>query len=131
MAFNKDQYWANRKAGRRGQDNPLPRENAYVCAKCCKPTVTVDVDEGVTPMFIGCRATEGCDGMAQSMMYPKHDRPAHIPAPTFEWYKPTEAEAAEADKEYPGSLEHWKQGGLFMRPRTDATPVYHSLEFVK
>lgn len=30
----------------------LPRENAYWCSKCKGYTVTVDVDDGVTPMFL-------------------------------------------------------------------------------
>lgn len=131
MAFDKEKYWANRRAGRSGTAPDLPRENGYICAKCRKPTMTVDVDEGVTPMFLGCRATEGCDGMAQSMMYPKGERPKHLPAPAFEWYKPTRKEVEATEAEYPGSIQHWEQGGLFLRPRTDAEPVYHKLEFVK
>lgn len=131
MAFDKEQYRANREAGRRGQADPIPRENAYVCPDCKQPTITVDVDEGVTPMFISCKATEGCEGMAQSMMYPKAPRPSHVPAPAWEWYKPTRDEVEESEKEYPGSIQHWDNGGLFLRERTDRQPVYHKLEYVK
>lgn len=131
MAFDKEQYRANRKAGRRGQANPIPRENFYMCSECKKPTVTVDVDDGVTPFTITCKTTEGCTGLAYSAMYPKTERPPNVPAPAWEWYKPTEAEVKESDKEYPGSYDHWKQGGLFLRPRTDAEPINHNLEFVK
>lgn len=131
MAFDKEQYRKNRAAGRQGQAAPIPRENAYMCSDCKKPTVTVDVDEGVTPAFLACRATEGCPGMGHSMMYPKLPRPAEYPAPAFEWYKPTLAEVEETESEYPGSVLHWKNGGLFLRPRTDAQPVYHDLEYVK
>lgn len=35
-----------------------PRINVYVCQKCGGHTVTVDVDEGVTPFMIGCHAKE-------------------------------------------------------------------------
>lgn len=34
------------------------RINVYVCQKCGGHTVTVDVDEGVTPFMIGCHAKE-------------------------------------------------------------------------
>lgn len=37
---------------------PDPRINVYVCRKCGGYTVTVDVDEGVTPFMIGCHAKE-------------------------------------------------------------------------
>lgn len=131
MAFDKELYRKNRAAGLPGNTPALPRENAYMCDTCKKPTVTVDVDEGVTPAFLGCRATEGCKGMGHSMMYPRLPRPAEYPAPAFEWYKPTEAEVAEVEKDYPGSMQHWKNGGLFLRPRTDATPIYHDPTYVK
>lgn len=131
MAFDKEKYWANRRAGRNGQAAPIPRENGYLCPVCKKATITVDVDEGVTPMFLGCRATEGCEGLAQSIMYPKEPRPAGTPAPAWEWYKPTRAEVEATEAEYPGSIQHWENGGLFLRPRTDREPVYHKLEFVK
>lgn len=35
-----------------------PRINVYVCRKCGGHTVTVDVDDGVTPFMIGCHAKE-------------------------------------------------------------------------
>jgi len=33
-------------------DKTAPRENVYTCPKCHGHTVTVDVDEGVTPLTI-------------------------------------------------------------------------------
>ena len=103
----------------------LPRENAYVCPKCKAPTVTVDVDDGVTPMFLGCRATPGCDGMAQSSMYPKEPRPPWVPEPAWEWYRPTLKQAKKKEARYPGTLDHVRRGGLLLRPRTGKEPIYH------
>lgn len=113
----------------------LPKENVYVCEFGCF-NVTVDVDHGVTPFMIDCQFTGRpdrplnpkysengkCSGMAQSCFYPREPRPPHIPAPTHEWYKPTEEEMVPlmgAEK------EHVRRGGLLLRPRTGKEPVYH------
>jgi hypothetical protein len=101
-----------------------PRVNVYTCRKCRKETWTVDVDEGVTPFMLGCRATKGCDGMAESSFYPGWAG-AFLHRVKWEWYKPTEEEAKQQERQYPGSLHHWEQGGLSIRPRTDAEPVRH------
>jgi hypothetical protein len=93
------------------------RENVYTCPKCKGMTVTVDIDEGVTPMFLNCRASgrEGdCDGMAVSAMYPKGPRPPHVPAPAWEWFKPTGKDYARLS---PAMKEHVDAGGLDIRKR--------------
>ena len=105
----------------------LPRENAYFCPTCRMPTVTVDVDIGVTPMFLACRASPECAGMASSSFYPRIPRPAHAPPPAWEWYKPTEKQAKRMEKSAPGTLEHVRRGGLLIRPRTSAEPIYHNM----
>lgn len=91
--------------------NPI---NAYFCLECGAGIVTVDRDEGVTPAMMGCRATPGCRGMSQSCWYRP---PKGAPAPTFEWYRPTDEEAMAAG---PAMYEHHKSGGLFIRPITGA-----------
>lgn len=101
----------------------LPRENAYICPKR-HVTVTVDVADGVTPMFLGCKEL-GCREMATSSMYPKEARPAHVPGPKWEWYKPTLKQAKKKERQYPGTLQHVQSGGLLLRQRTGAEPVYH------
>ena len=110
----------------------LPRENVYTCQKCGRYTVTVDVDEGVTPFMIQCRAQDGpprrCTGMAHSNFYPKGPRPKHIGPPQWEFYKPTDAELRV---KYKGDLleqmrEHVSKGGLDLRRRTKKTPVMHA-----
>lgn len=52
---------------------PAGSVNVWRCPKCRKDTMAIHRDPGVTPMMLGCRATEGCDGMAQSLMYPDLD----------------------------------------------------------
>ena len=121
----------------------LPRLNVYVCEYNCL-TVTVDVDEGVTPFMIGCRSRSRpdrpikeefltkdgfCKGSANSRFYPKVPKPPHIKDPEWEWYKPTEleieAEIVGNERQRENILEHWRRGGLFLRPRTDKQPIFH------
>jgi hypothetical protein len=103
------------------------KENVYTCDKCGGMTVTVDVDEGVTPFTLICRASgrEGdCDGRAYSSMYPNGPRPPHIPEPSWEWYRPD----AEEMKFLSGAMrEHVERGGLEIR-RREGSPVVPSLE---
>lgn len=101
-------------------DHPEGMINVYVCQKCGGYTVTIDIDEGVTPFMLGCRASgkeRECNGMATSSFYPKGPRPAHIPEPAWEWYRATDAEARKIDKRARGSWQHHQQGGLFLRKR--------------
>lgn len=95
------------------------RENAYRCDDCGKFTTTIDVDEGVTPMFLGCRATPGCKGRAVSSCYPEGPRPAHIPPPAFEWYRPTPKQARRMGREM---ADHVARGGLALRPVRAGNP---------
>ena len=100
------------------------RVNGYRCKDCGKHTFVVHVDNGVTPMFLACRA-EGvepadaeCKGRGVSLMYPPPPTPPHIvEAVAWEWYKPTRRELREMDT---AMLDHVKRGGLMLRPLTDA-----------
>jgi len=76
-----------------------------------KPTITVDTDEGTTPFMIGCKATPGCDGTAQSMFY-RLPHELQQRAATHEWYRPT---ATEAKRLKNGTKEHVRLGGLLLR----------------
>jgi hypothetical protein len=81
-----------------------PRINSYDCPRG-HSTVTIDVDEGVTPMFLNCR-TVNCGLQARSSFY-------HVPVglkPEFEWYKPTDIK-----KLNPAEKEHVNKGGLLIR----------------
>ena len=97
------------------EDSLKGRENVYTCDKCGGYTVTRDVDDGVTPFMIGCRSSgkEGdCDGKAYSSFYPKGPRPARIPAPSWEWYKPSDAEVSAMPESW---RDHFRRGGLNLR----------------
>lgn len=106
------------------------RKNAYWCRECKGYVVTIDVDEGVTPMFLACRVkgdptddANDCKGMMHSMMYPAEPWPATdgfdaaIPTiPTWEWYMPDEAELERYRREGDmAMLEHVHKGGLALR----------------
>lgn len=97
-------------------------KNAYFCEECGQYLVVVHVDAGVTPMFLACRATEGCQGTSRSMMYPPEPWPDFVPkTPTYEWYMPSNAAVwAKRKLRYPdnpayGLAEHFLQGGLMLR----------------
>lgn len=102
--------------------------NAYDCSVCGRATWVTHRDRGVTPSHMLCRATPGCGGMAISRWY---SVPPDHPAPTHEWYRPTRAWVEQYDRDYPGSLGHYENCGLFLRvigeehhrPPTDRFPI--------
>lgn len=89
--------------------------NGWRCEECGAVTYCVHVDDGVTPMFLGCRATEGCNGRASSLMYPGPPHPAPIEeAVAWEWYRPSKRKAKRM-----GIWDgHVELGGLAIRPLT-------------
>lgn len=88
------------------------RKNAYHCETCGGYIVTIDVDSGVTPMFLGCRAADECKGRMASMMYPPEPWGSLDSTPGWEWYRPSERAARKMDS---ATFEHVKQGGLLLR----------------
>lgn len=117
---------SNRRRGRVRTERPLerrseaakpPREpskptlnryNIYKCPSCGGAWLTVDLDEGVTPMFSPCFATQGCGGTATSMGYPEGP-PPNLPL-LIEWYKPMRI--IDLDHEV---KDHIRKGGLMRR----------------
>lgn len=98
------------------------QKNAYYCEACGKYTLTIHRDDGVTPMFLACRASgseEDCQGRAVSMMYRDVDSaPAHVPKePAWEWFKPSPSPAKlrRIGKRDPSFAEHLERGGLELR----------------
>lgn len=90
-------------------------KNLYTCMLCEGFIVTEDVDDGVTPMMLACRATSGCDGVMYSAGYP----PTEVigdEQPTWEWYRPTLKQARRMSQEM---QQHVAQGGLALRERTN------------
>ena len=86
------------------------QKNIYTCQKCGKAIVTVDMDEGVTPFMLECRATPGCNGVMQSAFYAV---PQYL-TPHFEWFKPKSLQGYS-----PEMKNHIKLGGLDIRPCGD------------
>lgn len=93
------------------------RANVYICPECGGPTVTIDIDKGVTPMFLKCRSSGNvgdCDGMAQSAMYPPKDQLVALDPPAWEWYRPSEEEIAAMPESH---KDHYKGNTLAIRKR--------------
>jgi hypothetical protein len=99
----------------------LEKRNAYYCKACKRVTITVDVNEGVTPMFILC---PHCNCSATSFMY-QLPGALHLGVEAdYEWYKPDAKETLMLSK---AEAEHVFKGGLLMRKRTKAQPIYKEL----
>lgn len=103
----------------------MNRKNAYYCEECGGYVVTIDRDEGVTPMFLACRVKgeptdprNDCKGTSRSMMYPPEPWPEDHFAlengapPTWEWYSPDTDEANALNRD---TFEHVQKGGLLLR----------------
>ena len=82
------------------------RVNCYVCANR-HVTKTIDIDTGVTPMFITCAV---CNGQATSTFY-RDINPAM--EPSMEWYRPSLKETLKIKSSY--MLDHVLMGGLMIR----------------
>lgn len=106
-----EQFLVDRAASHEGHH----RMNAYRCPDCGRVLLTVDVNEGVTPMFLACRKTPGCRGMSVSSGYPDTPPPTSLGEPTHEWYRPSQQ---EFDAMEPAQQHHVLQGGLVLRERT-------------
>ncbi len=110
---------------------PGDKVNLYRCS-AGHATVTIDVDEGVTPFMMGC-AHKGCDLDSQSAFYPQGVRTLMVlekfGQPTHEWYKPTPEQLYMQYSHdvhiLANMIDHVKRGGLDLRTRTDKPGVKH------
>jgi hypothetical protein len=107
---------SNRRRPRQPQTaaTPLRRYNGYKCDECGGAWLTVDLHEGVTPMFSPCFRTEGCRGRAVSMGYPPGPPPESLPL-LIEWYMPTNLRGLN-----PALADHVRRGGLLRRATAGA-----------
>lgn len=80
------------------------RLNCYTCKECNYSIVTIDRDEGVTPMFLACRNPKKCAGTMQS-----HGYRGVIGTPTHEWRRPPRAERRKMST---AMQEYFRKGGL-------------------
>lgn len=99
-------------------DHPGPGAiNAYACPVCSKLTIVIHKDKGVTPMFLACRITPGCDGRAESIGYPPPPAPPKVVAAVrWVWYRPSKK---EFNKLEPAAKDHVSRGGLLLRRLTE------------
>lgn len=83
------------------------RVNCYTCP-LGHNTVTIDIDEGVTPMFLRCK-TEGCKEQSTSSMYSNRVQGM---TPKWEWWKPNDAERKQIIDEFiatiPKNVDHYE-----------------------
>lgn len=84
--------------------------NVWTC-RCGWELVAIDLDEGVTPMFVACEA-DGCTMLASSAMYRDAD-PLGRRVPTHGWYRPEALPRDDRDAHH-----HLRQGGLLLRELT-------------
>ena len=98
-----------------GMGEDRPKINVYTCDDCGHEHVTVDVDEGTTPMFMRCKnrlsGGRGCGGRAVSAMY----RVDQSLTPGWEWYRPKRTAGLT-----PAAREHVRLGGLVLRRKREA-----------
>lgn len=96
-------------------EEPLPtekaykdhRKNIYTCGTCWDHIVTIDKHKGVTPMFLDCKTTKGCDGMMRSSIYNVCDKRMRT---DYEWYKPSVLQNISSCER-----DHVKNGGLLLK----------------
>ena len=101
-----------------GQQPDKMSLNGYGCQTCHKQIMVVHMDRGTTPMFMGCKATDGCDGRMDSFGYPTQPPPKdwHKVVRVYEWYRP-ETNALGMFHEDQIVDEYIRQGGLLLRER--------------
>lgn len=93
------------------EECPINQENVYSCDKCKNYIVTLDVDRGVTQMFLPCKFPP-CTGDMVSHGYPPSDtKPDVVPDASWEWYRP------EIIDGNPEELEYMLRGGLLLREK--------------
>lgn len=85
------------------------RKNAYTCAACGGRIVTVYLVDGVTPMFLRCRAKADCKGTMRSE-FGQVDQSTQA---THEWFRPS---LRAARRQGLDMVDHVKCGGLDIRP---------------
>lgn len=104
---------------------PAGSVNAWQCDECRAYLVAIHVVEGVTPMFLACRAIvdagRGCGGRGTSLGYPSPPVPEKfLSAVEWEWTLPSTTERKRWRRENPEMLDHVNRGGLVLRPLSDA-----------
>lgn len=103
------------------------RYNGYICERCDKGYLTLDIDHGTTPGITTCYATEGCDGQAISLGYPEGEPPLELGEPIIHWYKPNATELEKMQQSEPWMANYVEGGGL-LRKATEHAPDWVKAE---
>jgi len=85
------------------------KKNIYLCDYCGRGHVTLDVDEGTTPMFMKCLH---CGGRCASLMYMAPQQLLAKVPPAVEWYHPSDEELATLSE---ATQDHVRTFGLISR----------------
>lgn len=99
------------------------RYNVYSCNYTSSHKIlSVDLDNGVTPMFITCRLgrLKLCGHTAISSVYPKGEPPAYLFPVKIVWRNPTNDEVKLAKRN--NEWDHFSRGGLIMEWINEAQP---------
>ena len=81
-------------------------KNAYVCSACGHIMVTIDLEDGTTPMFLSC------DESGKRSTSAFYNVPAGM-APAFAWKKPDKSEFKKFRAEVREAVrDHVERGGL-------------------
>jgi len=92
--------------------------NAYKCQTCGRVIFTIDMDKGVTPMYMSCKIESDCKGTMVSSGYPKVPAPEDWEKnfPVWCWYRP---EAGPLGLFHEDQIvdEYIRRGGLLLRER--------------
>lgn len=100
---------------------PRGSVNAWKCEECGLLLVAIHVDDGVTPMLLGCRVTAGCTGMMISSGYPRPPIPEHIlERLAWEWRKASTTQLKRWRRDNRAMFTHCEMGGLVLAPLSDA-----------
>lgn len=98
-----------------------PAWNYYKCKnpKCGKVVVTVDVDNGTTPMMLACPENR-CGHKMMSAGYPELTKWPLSAQKTAEgeWYRVGPWERKKLKKKFPALHSHVMAGGLILRKAT-------------
>jgi hypothetical protein len=89
------------------------KKNAYICP-FDHITITIEVDDGTTPMLLRCRqksddGKHACTEMARSSWYNLTPSQEAMD-PEYEWYKPNSGHVLNKQEK-----DHVRKGGLLLR----------------
>jgi hypothetical protein len=104
--------------------------NEYICQRCRKKIVTVEIDEGTTPFMIRCQFCKEQEIKIQPevrpLMQSRFYQVNQNQIPEYEWFKP------HKEKDYKQYVidkaheQHYNLGGLFLRPASKNTIQHYS-----